>query len=55
MYLVVVVEVVGIKCCVFLDFGVGSFYVLVVFFDRIRVKLYYFGMCKIEMMLGVIS
>lgn len=55
VYLVVVVEVVGMKCCVFLDFGVGSLYVFVVLFERIGVKFYYFGLCKIKMMLGVSS
>lgn len=35
IYLVVVVEVEGIKCCVLLDMGVGSLYVFVVFLDCI--------------------
>lgn len=32
IYLVVVVSVGGIYCCVLLDIGVGSFYVFVVLF-----------------------
>lgn len=35
IYLVVVVEVEGIKCRILLDMGVGSLYVFVVFLDCI--------------------
>lgn len=40
IYLVVVVEVLGVKCCVLLDIGVGSLYVLVVLFDCLKICFY---------------
>lgn len=54
IYLVVVVEVEGIKCCILLDIGVGSLYVFVVFLDRILSIGYKKEVWKIEMLLGAL-
>lgn len=55
MYFVVVVEVNGIKCCVFLDIGVGSLYVLLVIFEYLGNKLLWEEFKCIEMMFGLIN
>lgn len=54
IYLVVVVEVEGIKCCILLDTGVGSSYVFVVFLDYILSIGYKKEVRKIEMLLGAL-
>lgn len=54
IYLVVVVEVEGIKCRILLDTGVGRSYVFVVFLDRILSIGYKKEVWKIEMLLGVL-
>lgn len=53
-YLVVIIKVNGVKCCVLFDIGVIGFYILVFLVNFLKVKFFCILICGIKMIMGLV-